>query len=67
MELINLICIAVGFLLVMIGIICTYDARKITDKWFSFNDQNEGAKGLKIGGFILATIGIGIIYFFIKY
>ena len=40
-----------------------FDARKLTKKWFSFHDQNEGSKWLKIGGFILAIIGILVLYF----
>lgn len=63
MDLFKTICLLIGFLLVMLGMIVTYDARKIAKKRFSFNDQNEGAKGLKIGGFAIAFVGILIIYF----
>ena len=47
----------------MLGVIMIYDARKLTKKWFGFNDQNEGSKWFKIGGFILSIIGIIIILF----
>lgn len=57
------ICILIGILLVMLGVIMIYDARKLTKKWFGFNDQNEGSKWFKIGGFILSIIGIIIILF----
>lgn len=60
---IELIITIIAILLMMIGIIMIYDARKLTKKWFSFHDQNEGTKWLKIGGFILSIIGIFILYF----
>lgn len=63
MEIIKLISILIGFILIMLGIIMIYDARKLTKKWFSFHDQNEGSKWLKIGGFVLFIIGILVLYF----
>lgn len=63
METIKVIGIIVGFLLMMVGVIMIYDARKLTKKWFSFHDQNEGTKWFKIGGFIISVIGILIIGF----
>ena len=45
-----------------IGAVMIYDARLLTQKWFSFGDQNEGSAGMKFLGFILAIIG-GIILF----
>ena len=47
----------VGIVFLMIGVIMIYDARPITKKIFSFADQNEGVKGMKIVGFILSVIG----------
>ena len=46
--------------LILIGVICIFDARNITKKFFGFGDQNEGARGLKILGFIIVIIS-GII------
>ena len=46
----------------MLGTISIFDARKLTEKWFSFSDKNEGTKWLKIGGFIVTIIGILIIF-----
>ena len=63
MNIVKIICIVIGLVLDMIGIIMIYDARKLTKKWFGFNDQNEGSKGFKLVGFSLAIIGILIIYF----
>lgn len=47
----------IGTIILMCGVILIYDARPITKKIFSFGDQNEGVKGMKIIGFILAVIG----------
>lgn len=63
MEILNLIGILIGVVIIMIGIIMIYDARKQVKKWFSFHDQNEGSKWFKIGGFALSIIGILIVYF----
>ncbi len=52
----------IGTIILMIGVILIYDARKITKKMFSFGDQNEATLTLKIIGFIMCTIaGILII------
>lgn len=53
MEIIKII----GTIILMCGVILIYDARPITKKVFSFGDQNDGVKGLKIVGFVLSTIG----------
>ncbi len=47
----------IGVLIVACGVLLVYDARPITKKIFSFGDQNEGVKGLKIVGFMLSVIG----------
>ena len=52
-----------GLIMILAGVILIYDARIITKKFFGFGDQNEGASGLKILGFILAIVGGLIIYF----
>ena len=53
MEIVKII----GTIILMCGVILIYDARPITKKIFSFGDQNEGVKGLKIVGFVLSVIG----------
>lgn len=53
----------IGLILAIIGVICIYDARILTKKFFGFGDQNEASTGLKILGFILAIVGALIIYF----
>ena len=46
-----------GIVILMCGVILIYDARPITKKVFSFGDQNDGVKGLKIVGSVLSVIG----------
>jgi len=46
-----------GAIIALIGVILIYDARPITKKLFSFGDQNEGTKGLKIIGFLFIIVG----------
>lgn len=59
----KMILFVVGNLIALLGVIMVYDARILTKKLFSFGDQNEGASGFKILGFLLAIIGVLIIYF----
>lgn len=66
MEILKVISALISFIVIMIGVIMIFDARKLTKKWFSFHDQNEGSKWLKIGGFVLAIIGILVLYFIFK-
>jgi len=47
----------IGTIAIMCGIILIYDARHITKKVFSFGDQNEATRALKIVGFIISIIG----------
>ncbi|MCI8392877.1 MAG: hypothetical protein HFJ24_01430 [Clostridia bacterium] len=54
---------SLGLILSLIGVILVYDARDISKKVFGFGDQNEATAGLKILGFIMAMIGVLIIYF----
>ena len=47
----------VGVIIIAIGIVCVYDARKLVNKFFSSSDQNETTKTMKIVGFVVAIIG----------
>ena len=55
----------VGAIFVLIRIVLVYDARPITKKFFSFGDQNEGALGLKMIGFIFTVIGGVLLLFYL--
>ena len=48
---------------ILVGVILVYDARIITKKMFGFGDQNEATSGLKILGWLIAIIGVLIIFF----
>lgn len=61
----SLILKIIGLLIVLGGVILIYDARIITKKFFSFGDQNEGAIGLKMIGFLISIVG-GLIIFFVR-
>ena len=47
----------IGIIILSIGVMFVFDARPIAKKRFGFGDQNEGAKTLKILGFITSVIG----------
>ena len=59
----NIIMRILIIILILFGITLIYDARIITKKFFGFGDQNEGAAGLKIIGFIIAIVGGITMYF----
>ena len=63
METIKIIGTIIGIILIMLGVIAIYDARKLSTKWFSFYDKNEGTKWFKIGGFLISIIGALVIFF----
>lgn len=66
MEIGSLIGIIIALIIVAIGAVMIYDARILTEKWFSFGDQNEGSKAFKIVGWILTVIGCLIIFLAIR-
>lgn len=51
-----------GLVIATCGVILIYDARPITKKMFSFGDQNDGALGLKLTGFLITIIGMVLVY-----
>ncbi len=53
----QIILIIIGMLILLLGVICIFDARVITKRLFGFGDQNEASMGLKIVGFILSIVG----------
>ena len=66
MDVINIIEMIASFLFMAISAIMIFDARRLTSKFFSFSDQNNGTKWMKIGGFIVFLIGIGLLYVALK-
>ena len=59
----KMILVGIGVVVALVGVIMVFDARRLTEKLFSFGDQNEGTAGMKIMGFVLAMIGALLIYF----
>ncbi len=57
MPIVKIIIQIISLIVVTIGVIMIYDARKLSKKWFSFGDRNSSVKTLKIVGFILAIVG----------
>ncbi len=47
----------IGVIIIALGIICVYDARKLTKRFFSTSDTNTATKTMKIVGFIVAIVG----------
>lgn len=62
----NIIFILIGIIITLLAVIMIYDARKIATNMFSSNETNETTKMLKIVGFIILLIGLGIIYTIVK-
>ena len=65
MEIVKMVGIIISFILMAISAVMIFDARKITSERFSFSDQNNGTKWMKIGGFLMFIIGIILLYFVI--
>ena len=48
MEIIDIVIKIIALVIITIGVIMIYDARKLSKKLFSFGEQNSSAKLLKI-------------------
>ena len=53
MDIIKIIEMVASFLFMAIAVIMIFDARRLTKKLFSFSDQNNGSKWMKLGGFLV--------------
>lgn len=51
----------IGVIVITVGIVCIYDARKLTKRFFSTSDTNGATRTFKIVGFIVAIIGSALI------
>lgn len=60
MEMFNNVLDIIGIIIIAIGVVCVYDARNLTKKFFSTSDTNSATKTFKIVGFIISMIGSGI-------
>ncbi len=57
MDILGAILNCIGLIILAIGIVCVYDARKITQKFFSTSNVNESTRTVKIVGFVMFVIG----------
>lgn len=57
MPILKIVIQIISLIVVAIGVIMIYDARKLSKKWFSYGDRNSIVRTLKIVGFIIAVIG----------
>ena len=62
----KIILILLSTIIIAISVTTIYEARTIAQKMFSSNETNETTKVLKIVGFIVMLIGLGIIYVIIQ-
>lgn len=62
----KIILILLSTIIIAISVVMIYDARAIAKRMFSSNETNETTKVLKIVGFVVLLIGLGIIYATIK-
>lgn len=47
----------IGLVIMAVGIVCIYDARKLTKSFFSTSDTNTAARTMKIVGFVVSVVG----------
>ncbi len=52
----NIFLLFIGAILSIIGVIFIFDARIVSEKYFSMQDTNTAITGLKITGFIFLVI-----------
>lgn len=62
----KIVLILLSTIIMAISVIMIYDARIIAKKIFSSNETNETTKVLKIVGFVILLIGLGIVYITVK-
>lgn len=63
MDMLGNILNCIGFLIMAIGVVCVYDARKLTNKFFSSSDANTATRSFKIVGLFIFLIGSGVVIF----
>ena len=51
----------IGIIIMAVGVVCIYDARKLTKRFFSSSDINDSTKTFKIVGFVITIIGSALV------
>lgn len=62
MNMLNTILNLIGIIVMAIGAICVYDARKLTKRFFGSGDENTATRIFKIIGLIVFLIGCAIVF-----
>lgn len=61
MEILHIILKCIGAIIMAIAVVCVYDARKLTQKFFGTSDVNSATKTFKIVGMLLFMLGAIIV------
>ena len=59
MDIFNSVLNLIGVIIIAVGVVCVYDARNLTRKFFSTSDTNSAVKTFKIVGWLVSLIGCG--------
>lgn len=62
MNMLNTILNLIGIIVMAIGAVCVYDARKLTKKFFSSGDENVATRVFKIVGLVVFLIGCALVF-----
>lgn len=57
MEMLHIILKCIGALIIAIAVVCVYDARKLTKKFFGTSDINSATKIFKVVGLFVFVLG----------
>lgn len=67
MEIGKIIIDIIALVIIAVGVVMVYDARRIAEKRFSYSDRNSMTRILKIVGFALSILGAIIIIIQIRH
>lgn len=61
MEILHLIIKCLGLIIMAASVVCVYDARKLTNKFFGTSDANSATKTFKIVGMVLFCVSAAVV------
>lgn len=47
----------IGIIIVAVGVVCVYDSRRLSKRFFSSMDINDATEKFKIAGLVVSVIG----------
>lgn len=62
MNMLSTILNLIGIIVMAVGAVCIYDARKLAKKFFGSGDTNAATRTFKIVGLIVFLIGTAIVF-----